>query len=215
MFSSSSASSTCVTPFFNLRLFFFLSPSCVRNGINMPTHSGGKSSVCCIFTWTHSETIWSFYLGAGRRKFRESPGPLTGSFVFPHRDYPDFSACLWAALISPLRWVHVSDALHLPWRGERCVPGNWRRSTCPQRWSPGPRPSGWWCRLRRTAARTGTPRCSRTGRSGDAQQTRSATGSGLIMTHRARQLLCGVGWECPISEERLCEAEMCFVASGV
>lgn len=59
---------------------------------------------------------------------------------------------------------------HLPWRGERCVPATWRRSTGPLRWSPGPHLSGWWCLRRRTAARTGTPRCNRTGRSGDAER---------------------------------------------
>lgn len=69
----------------------------------------------------------------------------------------------------------VSECVHacvprLPWRGERCVPGIWRRSTGPRRWSPGPRLSGLWCLLRRTAVRTGTPQCNRTGRSEDTQR---------------------------------------------
>lgn len=45
--------------------------------------------------------------------------------------------------------------------------------------------------------------------------THSVMGSGIIMTQRARQLFCGVGWKCPISEERLCEFQMCFNASSV
>lgn len=45
--------------------------------------------------------------------------------------------------------------------------------------------------------------------------THSVAGSGIIMTQCTRQLFCGVGWKCPISEERLCEFEMCFRASSV
>ncbi len=33
--------------------------------------------------------------------------------------------------------------------------------------------------------------------------THSVTGSGTIMTHHARQLLCDVGWKCPIRDESL------------
>lgn len=45
----------------------------------------------------------------------------------------------------------------------------------------------------------------------DAQWQRA----GIIMTHCAQQLFCGVDWKCPISEERLCKFKMCSSAFTV
>lgn len=117
-----------------------------------------------IAVMTAQSLEWRFCqsTGAGSRIF--SPSRESNSFF---KLYGDRQEKVVGKMIHP----HYDYSLaNLPWRDERCVLGIGRRSTGPPRWSPGLHPSGWWRLLRRTAARTGTPQCSRTGRSEDAER---------------------------------------------